>query len=168
VPSVLRPSETEQDATDTVSDSHPAIGTHPSVDRASTGVLETEDSSTELRQRSRTPSEYRALAETGTEALVPVMSTMAGGPTVDRTSTEGGETLALTSASLAEEPRGEPIMVETFTPRVGAATQVPMVDASPDGRSRPPIVWGQGIPIRLATILPQSCRTCRHYLVTAH
>ena len=113
---------------------------HPLVDRAPTGVLETDDALTEPRQRSRTLSEYRASTETGTEATVPVMSTIAGGPTVDRTSTEGGETLALTSASVAQYPRGEPIMVDTFTPRVGAATQDPKAETSPDGRGRPPVV----------------------------
>ena len=143
----LRPSDTGQDATDIVIDSHSAIGTHPSVGRASTGVLETEDSATALRQRSRTPSEHRDSTEAGTEALVPVMSNVAGGPTVDRTSTGGGETIALTPAAVTEEPCGEPTMVDMFTPPVGAATQVPMVDANPDGRSRPPVAWGQGIPI---------------------
>ena len=48
---------------------------------------------------------------------------MAGGPSVDRTLTGGGETLALTSAQVAEEPSGDPTMVGSFTPRVGAATQ---------------------------------------------
>ena len=47
------------------------------------------------------------------------------GPVVDRTSTGVHETTALTSAltsKVAEEPRGEPAMVKTFTPRVGVAT----------------------------------------------
>ena len=58
-----------------------------------------------------------------TEGVDPVLNTMAGGPSVDRTLTGGGETLALTSAQVAEEPRGDPTLVESFTPRVGAATQ---------------------------------------------
>ena len=60
--------------------------------------------------------------EIDTEAQVPGMNSIAGGPTIDRTSTGGGVTIALTSAPVAEEPRGDPAMVETFTPRVGAAT----------------------------------------------
>jgi hypothetical protein len=107
-----------------------------------------------------------------------VMSTVAGGPTVERTLTgvleTAGSTLALVAEeprgeptmvdtftppvgaatqvpTVAEEPRGEPTMVDTFTPPVGAATQVPMAETCPDGRGRPPIVWGQGIPIRTST-----------------
>ena len=54
----------------------------------------------------------------------------------------------LTSAPVAEEPRGEPAMVETFTPRFGAVTQDSKVETSPVGHGRPSIVWGQGIQIR--------------------
>ena len=93
-------------ATDIASGSHSAIGAHPPVDRASTGVLETDDALTEPRRALRTPSEYRASTETGTEETVPVMNTTAGGPTVDRTLTGMLETLALTSTSVAEKPRG--------------------------------------------------------------
>jgi hypothetical protein len=78
--------------------------------------------------------------ETGTEVIDPVMNNQAGGPSVDRTLTGGGETLALTSAQVAEEPRGDPIVIESFTPRVGAATQ--------DSQGRPPVRWGQGIQMR--------------------
>ena len=98
---------------------------------------------------------YRASTETGTEAEVPGMNTTAGGPTVDRTLAGVLETLALTSASVAEDPRGEPAMVETFTPRFGAVTQDSKVETSPGGQVRPAIVWGQGIQIRLAMKLPQ-------------
>ena len=49
------------------------------------------------------------------------MNTIAGRPTVDRTPTGVHETAALTPAAIAEEPRGDPAMVETFTPQVGAA-----------------------------------------------
>jgi hypothetical protein len=66
---------------------------------------------TALRPALRTPSAYRTSTETGTEALVPLMITMAGGPAVDRTSTGVHETVALTPASTSkveEEPRGEP------------------------------------------------------------
>jgi hypothetical protein len=83
------------------------------------------------------------------------MTTTAGGPFVDRTPTGGGETLVLTSAPVAEEPRGEPAMVETFIPRIGAVTQDSKVETSP-GQVRPAIVWGQGIQIRPAMHLPQS------------
>ena len=134
---------------------HSAIGVHPPVDRSSTGELETDDALTEPRRASRTPSAYRASTETDTEVIVPVMNTMAGGPSVDRTLTGGGETLAFTSAQVAEEPRGDPTMVESFTPRIGAATQDSKVGRSSDGQGRPPIVWGQGIPIRLSKNLPQ-------------
>jgi len=102
----------EVHATDIASGSHSAIGPHPPVDRASTDVLETDDALTKPRRASRTPSEYRASTETGTEGIVPVMKTIAGGPNVDRTLTGGGETLALTSAQVAEEPRGDPTRVE--------------------------------------------------------
>jgi len=76
------------------------------------------------------------------------MNNLAGGPSVDRTLTGGGETLALTSAHAAEEPRGDPIMVELFTPRVGAATQ--------DSQGRPPVRWGQGIQMRPSKNPPQT------------
>jgi hypothetical protein len=111
---VERPSG-EVHATDIASGSLSAIGAHPPVDRAPTGVLETDDALTEPRRASMALSEYRASTETGTEETVPVMNTIAGGPTVDRTLTRGGETLALTSAPVAEEPRGDPTMVESFT-----------------------------------------------------
>jgi hypothetical protein len=127
---VERPSG-EVHATDVASGSLSAIGAHPPVDRASTEVLETDDAPTEPRRASRSPSAYRASTETDTEVIDPVMNNIAGGPTVDRTPTGGGETLALTSAQVAEEPRGNPAMVETFTPRVGAATQ--------DSQGRPPV-----------------------------
>ena len=84
------------------------------------------------------------------------MNNLAGGPSVDRTLTRGGETLALTSAHVAEEPRGDPIMVESFTTRVGAATQDSKVEQSSDGQGRPPIRWGQGIQIRPSKNLPQT------------
>ena len=43
-------------------------------------------------------------------------------------------------------------MGDTFTPRVGADTSSSKVDAtSPAGRSRTPIVWGQGISVRPTT-----------------
>ena len=141
---VERPSG-EVHATDIASDSHSAIGAHPPVDRAPTGVLEIDDALTEPRRASRTPFEYRASTETGTKGTVPVMNNIAGGPTVDRIPTGGGETLAFTSAPVAEEPRGDPTMVESFTPRIGAATQDSKVEKSSDGQGRSPIVWGQGI-----------------------
>jgi hypothetical protein len=121
----------EVHAADVDSDQHTAIGAHPQVDRAPTGVLETVVALTEPFHASRTPSAYRALARTDTEAEVPGMNTTAGGPIVDRTPTGGGETLALTSAPVTEEPRGEPAMVETFTPRIGAVTQDSKVETSP-------------------------------------
>ena len=96
---VERPSG-EVHATDIASGAHSAIGAHPPVDRASTDVLETDGALTEPRRASRTPSAYRASTETGTEGIVPVMNTTAGGPNVDRTPTGGGETLALTSVPL--------------------------------------------------------------------
>ena len=65
------------------------------------------------------------------------------------------ETLALTSAPAAEEPRGDPAMVETFTPRFGAVTQDSKVETSQVGHGRPAIVWRQGIQIRPAMNLPQ-------------
>ncbi len=113
---VERPSG-EVHATDIASGSHAAIGAHSPVDRASTDVLETDGALTEPRRASRSPSEYRTLARTDTEEINPVMDNMAGGPSVDRTLTGGGETLALTSAHVAEEPRGDPTMVESFTRR---------------------------------------------------
>ena len=164
---VERPSG-EVHATDIASGSHAVIGAHPPVDRASTDVLETDDVLTEPRHASRSPFAYRASTETDTEVIDPVM---AGGPSVDRTLTGGGETLALTSAHVAEEPRGDPIMVESFTPRVGAAaseskvteeprgdpamveTFTPRVGAatleskvsetSQEGQCRLPVMWGQ-------------------------
>ena len=151
---VERPSG-EVHATDVASGSHSAIGTHPPVDRASTDVLETDDALTEPRHASRTPSAYRASTETDTEVLVPVMNTMAGGPSVDRTLTRGVETLALTSAHVAEEPRGDPILVESFTPRFGAATQDSKVETQSEGQGRPPIRWGQGIQIRPSMYRPR-------------
>jgi hypothetical protein len=77
------------------------------------------------------------LPHIGPEAEVPGMNTTAGGPTVDRTLTGVLETLALTSASVAEEPRGEPAMIETFTPRIGAVTQDSKAETSPGGQVRP-------------------------------
>ena len=65
---------------------------------------------------------------------------MAGGPSVDRTLTGGGETLALTLAQVTEEPRWDPTMVESFTPRVRAFTQDSKVERSSDGQGRPPII----------------------------
>ena len=115
----------EVHATDITSGSHSAIGANPPVDRAPTGVLETDDALTEPRCASRTPPEYRASTETGTEGTVPVMNSIAGGPTVDRTPTGGGETLALTSAQVAEEPRGDPAMVERFTSRLALLHRSP-------------------------------------------
>jgi hypothetical protein len=75
------------------------------------------------------------------------MNTTAGGPTVDRTLTGVLETLALTSASVAEEPRGDPTMVESLLDS--------KAETSPDGRGRPPIVWGRGIQIWPSMNLPQ-------------
>ena len=46
-------------------------------------------------------------------------------------------------------------MVESFTPRVGAAMQDFKVEKSSDGHGRPSIVWGQGIQIRPSKKLPQ-------------
>jgi len=135
----------EVHAADVDSDLQTAIGAHPPVDRASTGVLETVNALTEPFHASRTPS----------EAQVPGMNNIAGGPTVDRTPTGEGETLALTSAPVAEEPRWDPAMAETFTPRFGAATQDSKVETSPVGHGRPPIIWGQDIQIRPSMNLPQ-------------
>ena len=104
----------EANAADIASDPDSVIGAHPSVDRSSAGEHETDYVLTEPRQASRTPSEYRASTETGAEETVPVMNTIAGGPTVDRTSTGMRETIVLTPASVAEEPRGDPAMVETI------------------------------------------------------
>ncbi len=86
----------------------------------------------------------------------PVMNNMAGGPSVDRTLTGGGETLALTSAHVAEEPHGDPTMVESFTPRVGTATQDSKAETSLGGQGRPPNRWGQGIQMRPSKNLPQT------------
>ena len=90
----------EVNAADIASDPDSVIGAYPPVDRSSTGEHEMVDALTEPYhfRISRTPSDYRASTETGTEAPVPVMITIAGGPTVDRTSTGVLETLALTSA----------------------------------------------------------------------
>ena len=102
-----------------------------------------------------------------------LMSTRASGtPAVDRVSTEADPAASLgmtvvskiTSAhqvstetdrgassaiSTSEEPRGEPAMVETFTPRVGADASSSKIDeTSHDGQGRTSIGWGQGIPIR--------------------
>jgi hypothetical protein len=158
-PAIERSSERpsgEVHASDIASGSHAAIGAHPPVDRASTDVLETDGALTEPRRASRSPSAYRASTETDTEVIDPVMNNMAGGPSVDRTPTGGVETLALTSAHVAEEPRGDPIMVESFTPRVGAATQDSKVEQSSNGQGRPPVRWGQGIQRRPSTNLPQT------------
>jgi hypothetical protein len=129
---VKRPSG-EVHATDIASGSHSAIGAHPPVDVLETDVLETDGALTEPRCASRSPSAYRASTETDTEVIDPVMNNIAGGPTVDRTPTGGGETLALTSAEVVEEPRGDPAMVETFTPRVGAAASESKVTEEPRG-----------------------------------
>ena len=62
----------------------------------------------------------------------------------------------LTPVSVAEEPRGDPAMVETFAPQVGATTQDFKVgETSQDGRGRSPIEWGQGIQIRPSMNLPR-------------
>ena len=76
---VVERSSGEVHAADVDSDLHTAIGAHPPVDRASTGVLETVDALTELFHASRIPSAYRASTETGTEAQVPGMNNIAGG-----------------------------------------------------------------------------------------
>ena len=52
--------------------------------------------------------------------------------------------------------------VESFTPRVGAATQDSKVGRSSDGQSRPPIKWGQGVQIRPLTNLPQPSDQSSH------
>ena len=95
---VERPSG-EVHATDIASGSYSAIRAHPPVDRASTDALETDDALTERRRASRTPSDYRASTETGTEETVPVMNTIAGGPNVDRTLTD-------TSVDFSSSSRG--------------------------------------------------------------
>ena len=119
-------------------------------------VLETDDALAEPRHASRTSSEFRASTETGTEAPVSAMSNIAGGPIVDQTPTGGSKTLALTSAPVAEEPRGDPAMVESFTSRVGAATQDSKIEKSSNGHCRPSIVWEQGIQIQPSMHLPRS------------
>jgi hypothetical protein len=136
--SSVLPAEGEVHATDIASGSHALIGAHLPVDQASTDVLETDGALTEPRRASRSPSAYRASTETDTEVIDPVMNNMAGGPSVDRTLTGGDETLALTSAHVAEEPRGDPTMVESFTPRVGAATQDSNNETSSGGQGRHP------------------------------
>ena len=83
----------EEHAADVDSNLHTAIGAHPPVDRAPTGVLETVDALTEPFHASRAPSAYRASTE----------NNIAGGPTVDRTPTGGGETLAFTGVSNSEK-----------------------------------------------------------------
>ena len=122
--------------------------------------------------RSGTPSVHQASTETGHEASL-VMSTRASGtPADDRDSTEADPAASLgitvvskiTSAhqasmeidrgassaiSTSEKPRGEPAMVETFTPRVGAGTFSSKIDGtSHDGRNRTSVAWGQGMPLR--------------------
>ena len=69
----------EEHAADVDSNLHTAIGAHPPVDRAPTGVLETVDALTEPFHASRAPSAYRASTETGTEAQVPGMNNIAWG-----------------------------------------------------------------------------------------
>ena len=65
------------------------------------------------------------------------------------TETGRGASSAISTPAISEEPRGEPVMVKTFTPRVGADTSNSKVDeTSHDGRDRAPIVWGQGILLR--------------------
>ena len=127
---VERPSG-EVHATDVASGSLSAIGAHPPVDRASTEVLETDDALTEPRHASRFSSAYRASTETDTEVIDPVMNNQAGGPSVDRTLTRGGETLALTSAHVTEEPRGDPTMVESYA-RLARKASCPMGTRHPD------------------------------------
>ena len=53
-------------------------------------------------------------------------------------------------------------MVESFIPRVGAATQDSKVGRSSEGQSRPPIKWEQGIPIRPSANLPQPSDPSSH------
>jgi len=118
----------EVNAADIASDPDSVIEAYPPVDRSSTGEHETDDVLTEPRHTSKTPSEYWSSTETGTEEAVHVMITIAGGPTVDRTSTGVHETIVLTPASVAEEPCGDPATVESSTPRVGAATADSKVD----------------------------------------
>ena len=57
--------------------------------------------------------------------MVPVMITIVGGPTVDRTSTGVHETIALSPASVAEEPRGDPAMVESSLHGSALLHQIP-------------------------------------------
>ena len=67
------------------------------------------------------------------------------------TETGRGANSAISTSAISEEPRGEPAMVETFTPRVGAGTSSSKVgETSHDGRGRAPFVWGQGILLRLS------------------
>jgi hypothetical protein len=115
-------SSLETTAADATSVQDSANGIYP-VDRSSTGAHETAAVLSTLGPASRTTSEYRASAETGTEHLVPVMIAMAGGPVVDRTSTGVQETAVSTLASVAEKLRGEPAMVETFTLQVAAISE---------------------------------------------
>jgi len=129
---------------------------YPPVDRSSTGEHETDDMLTALRHASRTPSAYRASTETGTEAMVSGMITMAGEPFVDRTSTGVHETTALTQASVAEEPRGDPAMVETFTSRVVAAVSESKVTEEP--RGDPAMVETLTPRVGAATLGPRSAR----------
>jgi len=143
---------------------------YPPVDRSSTGEHETDDMLTALRHASRTPSAYRASTETGTEAMVSGMITMAGEPFVDRTSTGVHEKSVLTQASVAEEPRGDPAMVETLTPRVGAATLGSKVGAATSGW-RDDSRWTRSVTSRVRTRHPVKTiheSTCRYCLETAH
>ena len=65
------------------------------------------------------------------------------------TETGHGASSAISTPAISEEPRGEPAMVETFTPRVGADTiNFKVGETSHDGRGRASIVWGQGILLR--------------------
>ncbi len=48
---------------------------------------------------------------------------------------------AVSESKVTEEPRGDPAMVETLTPRVGAATLGSKVgETTQDGRGRSPVV----------------------------
>ena len=133
-------------------------------------------------ERSGTPSVYQASTETDHEASL-VMSTRASGtPAVDRVSTEAdpaaslgmtvvskissahqastetgrGASSEIPTPAISEEPRGEPAMVDTFTPRIGADPSISKVgETSPEGRSRTPAKWGQGIPQRPSTTQSQ-------------
>ena len=105
---------------------------------------------------SGTPLVYQALTETGDEASLG-MTVVLKITSAHQASTETGRgaSSAIATSALSEEQRGEPAMVETFTPRVGADTSSSKVDeTSHDGRSRTPIVWGQGIPLRPSMKLP--------------